>query len=216
MYDKPQYIPRCLLVVLAIATFMVTLTPARAQNDHEPGIGMLLIAAPKMRDPRFQQTVVLLAEHSREGTLGMILNRKTDLSVGTALPELEQLARAGHVMFFGGPVQPERVMYVYTDNETGADDKIMDGIYWGAGYDRLKRLVAAKDPDSLRIFFGYAGWGPGQLEFELSLDDWNLLPASPDHIFTEETERLWDLLNQKKPGVVVRYTPHNHFKDLPL
>ena len=177
---------------------------------------MLLVAAPQMRDPRFKQTVVLLAEHSREGTLGMILNKKTDLSVGTALPELERLARSGHVMFFGGPVQPDRIMYVYTDTEAVSDEKIMDGVYWGAGYDQLKQLVAAKDPDSLRIFFGYAGWGPGQLEFELSLDDWNLLPASPDHIFGEETERLWHLLNQKKPGVIVHYTPHRHRKELPL
>ena len=99
-------------------------------------------------------------------------------------------------------------MYVYADSEDSGDE-ILDGVYWGAGFDRLKKLVAAKDPDSLRVFFGYAGWGPGQLEFELSLDDWNLLPASRDHIFSEDTEQLWHLLNRKKPGVIV----HNTYRD---
>lgn len=167
---------------------------------------MFLIAAPKMRDPRFQQTVILLVEHSKDGARGLIINKKTRITVAEAFPELE-LENLTHDLYFGGPVQPSRIMYVYSDADKSAEHRIISGVYWGSDHEELKDFLDNKNEDSLRVFFGYSGWGPGQLEFELSLDDWQLIPAGMDHIFSKDTDNLWRLLNRKKPGVITINVP---------
>ena len=165
---------------------------------------MFLVATPEMRDPRFSRTVILLVQHSAEGSMGLIINKKSDVAVTYALPELESTGDSNHVLYFGGPVQPARIMYVYTGEPGEPDQKILDNVYWGASYQRLQDLANNLDRDSLRVFFGYAGWGPGQLEFELSLNNWQLKPASPDHVFSSDTKNMWRLLNGAGAGVITR------------
>ncbi len=126
------------------------------------------------------------------------------MTVTDAFPELEQQMELEHALYFGGPVQPSRIMFVYSEPNQIAEHKVINGVYWGTNYDNLKEILNRKGEDALRIFFGYAGWGPGQLEFELSLGDWQVFPASADHIFSEDSKRLWHLLNQKKSGVITQ------------
>ena len=192
-----------LLTTLLFATMLSQPNPAVAEQNAatEPAPGMFLVAAPKMRDPRFKRSVILLVEHSSEGSLGLIVNRRTDMTVTDAFPELQQM-ELEHALYFGGPVQPSRIMFVYTDVNQIAEQEVINGVYWGTSYDSLKDILSKKGEDAVRVFFGYAGWGPGQLEFELSLGDWQLFPASSDHIFSKDTKQLWHLLNRKKSGVI--------------
>lgn len=193
------------LIALAFTTTVAKPGLSEAERDLEftPAVGMFLVAAPKMRDSRFRQTVILLVEHSAEGSLGFIINKRTEMTVTDAFPDLG-LEELTHVLYFGGPVQPSRIMYVYSGTDQSAQQRIIHGVYWGASYDDLKGIVSRKDENALRIFFGYAGWGPSQLEFELSLDDWQLVPASTDHIFSPDSKNLWHLLNRQKPGVITK------------
>ena len=195
-----------LLTILLVGA-SVRSSPIAAEQDvvSTPAPGMFLVASPKMRDPRFKQTVILLVEHSAEGSLGFIVNRRTDMTVADAFPELDQHRQLEHALYFGGPVQPSRIMYVYSDTDQITEQKVISGVYWGANYEDLKGILNEKNEDTLRIFFGYAGWGPGQLEFELSLGDWQLLPASSDHIFSKDSKHLWHLLNRKKDGVIAQH-----------
>ena len=194
-----------LLTILLVGGVTKSSTVVADQNvASSPAPGMFLVAAPKMRDPRFKQTVILLVEHSAEGSLGFIVNKRTDMTVADAFPELDEPKELEHALYFGGPVQPSRIMYVYSDTGELTEQKVISGVYWGANYEDLKDILNRKNADTLRIFFGYAGWGPGQLEFELSLGDWQLLPASPDHIFSKDSKQLWHLLNRKKPGVIAQ------------
>lgn len=126
------------------------------------------------------------------------------MTVADAFPELDQQQVLAHALYFGGPVQPSRIMYVYSDTDQFTEQKIISGVYWGTSYENLKGILGTKSEDTLRIFFGYAGWGPGQLQFELSLGDWELFPASTDHIFSKDSNHLWHLLNRKKNGVITR------------
>ena len=195
-----------LLAIFLVAAVLVQSNPAAAEQDTvaRPAPGMFLVAAPKMRDPRFKQSVILLVEHSSEGSLGFIVNRRTDMTVTDAFPELDQQMELKHTLYFGGPVQPSRIMFVYSDTDQIEDQKVINGVYWGTSFDNLKDILNRKGEDALRIFFGYAGWGPGQLEFELSLGDWQVFPASSDYIFSKDTKHLWHLLNRKKTGVITR------------
>ena len=217
MNIRPRFYPSLtggkkghLCAAWAFVLLVTMLNPGSSQAEGSlefaPAVGMFLIAAPKMRDPRFQQSVILLVEHSEEGSLGFIVNRRTEMTVADAFPELD-LDDLAHSLYFGGPVQPSRIMYVYSDSDLSAEQKVMRGVYWGADYEDLKDILRKKDENALRIFFGYSGWGPGQLEFELSLDDWQLLPASTDHIFSPDSENLWRILNRKKPGVITEIFP---------
>ena len=180
------------------------LAGAGQKGSQRLAAGMFLVAAPEMRDPRFSRTVILLVQHSAEGSMGLIINKRSDVAVTYALPELESTGDSNHVLYFGGPVQPARIMYVYTGEPGEPDQKILENVHWGASYQRLQDLANNLDRGSLRIFFGYAGWGPGQLEFELSLNDWQLEPASPDHVFSSDTKNMWRLLNGAGAGVITR------------
>lgn len=195
-----------LLTIFIFTMMLVQSNPSAAEETVtlRPAPGMFLVASPKMRDPRFKQSVILLVEHSSEGSLGFIVNRRTDMTVIDAFPELEQQMELEHALYFGGPVQPSRIMFVYSDSGHITEHKVINGVYWGSNYDNLKEILNRKGEDALRIFFGYAGWGPGQLEFELSLGDWQVLPASVDHIFSTDSKQLWYLLNRKKSGVITR------------
>lgn len=203
------------LVILALLPMTGAPDSSKAVDAMEfvPAPGMFLVAAPEMRDPRFQQSVVLLVEHSAQGALGFIINKKTEITVTEALPELD-IQGLAHALYFGGPVQPAQIMYVYSDSEKSAGQRVISGVYWGSDYEILKDFLQNRDQSTLRVFFGYAGWGPGQLEFEVSLDDWQVIPAQPEYIFSEDSENLWRLLNRKKPGVVTEYLAAGSGPDL--
>lgn len=174
-----------------------TVTPATGQ-DHMRGLaaGMFLVATPGMSDPRFSRSVILLVQHSTEGAMGLIVNRRSEVPVSKALSEIEPKTASRHNLYFGGPVEPGRVMYVHAGSNVAPDIGIIDDVNWGADYDRLKQLVTGLEPDSLRVFFGYAGWGPGQLERELSRDGWRLVPARAEHVYSDDPGGLWNSLNK--------------------
>src|SRR4051812_31576638 len=143
----------------------------------------LLVASPQLLDPNFARTVVLITEHNDDGAMGVILNRPATTTVAEAAPELEDLVEEGADVFVGGPVQPSSVIVLAEwDKPDDAAVPIFDGIgFVGANADpeELARTV-----NRARVFAGFAGWGPGQLESELERDDWILEPALPDDVFS--------------------------------
>ncbi len=168
-------------------------------------IGRLLVAGPRLIDPNFFRTVVLVCAHGSDGALGVILNRPTDIAVGDHLPGwVEQLARP-EVVFIGGPVQSETAIGLgrrgprEPEGWTVVDDRV-----------GLVDLTAAPgavagDLESLRVFSGYAGWGPDQLEAELETGDWVVASSVPDDAFREDTEGLWRLVLRREGGRTAIY-----------
>ena len=160
--------------------------------------GHLLIAGPSLVDPNFWRTVVLVGEHSEEGALGVVLNRASDAAVDETVPELTILADdLGHV-HVGGPVQPSAIVVLadFLEPERAAS-LVLDSV----GF-----LPAEVDPTTLgelkraRVFAGYAGWGPGQLDGELEEGSWIVEPALPDDVFTSEPDSLWSDVLRRKGG----------------
>jgi putative transcriptional regulator len=175
----------------------------------ESARGQLLIAGPTLLDPNFWRTVVLVVEHSDEGALGLVLNRPSETVVAEAVPQLEQLADPGDLLYIGGPVQPSAVI-VLAEFEDAGDAALI-------AFDDVGVLGIGTPPEELvagikagRAFVGHAGWGPEQLDAELERGDWILEPATLADAFTATPGELWAEVLTRKGGsyaLVARMPP---------
>jgi putative transcriptional regulator len=161
--------------------------------------GQLLIAGATLPDPNFSRTVVLICEHSDEGALGLVLNRPGELIVGVAATELGPLAGEDAIVDVGGPVQPDALLVLAEFDDTADAGMHVIGPVgiMGDGH-TIGELV--ETTGRVRVFAGYAGWGPGQLDAELERSDWFVAPADIDDIFDTDAELLWQRVLARKGG----------------
>jgi len=161
--------------------------------------GQLLVASPTLIDPNFDRAVVAIANHDEEGALGVILNRPSDTAVAEAVPELDGVVDAEEVVYVGGPVQPASIVVLAEfDDPDEAAFLVVGGIGLVSdrtGLERLETVTARR-----RVFAGYAGWGPGQLEAEVEREDWIVEPALPEDVFADEALDLWGRVLDRKGG----------------
>ena len=191
---------RCIGSKSAIAGVLLVgfLTPVAVSQDAafaQPSVekGVLLIASPSMNDPNFSRTVVLIVEHGPQGTIGVILNRSTKVLLSEALPDVSALKGTKFRLFAGGPVDPTRLLLLFrlTDPQTDAIS-VFDGVYVGGAPKILEQIIARADPkEKFRAFAGFAGWAPGQLNFEMVQGAWAILSARSIGIFDEDPGTLW-------------------------
>jgi putative transcriptional regulator len=169
--------------------------------------GRLLVATPLLGDPNFRRTVVLIVEHEvAEGTLGVVLNRPTKIPVGQVLEPWTELVTGPSVVFKGGPVAPNSALALAL--VPGKDEPLGFHALDGApalgqlglvDLDAPPRLLAPAI-QSLRVYAGYAGWGPGQLQSEIDEGAWYVLNAEPADVFFAEPERLWHDVLRRQGG----------------
>lgn len=165
------------------------------QSDVEIEPGVLLVAAPTLLDPNFRRTVVYVIDHRTEGTLGVILNRPSDVSVLDVLPAWGPHVSRPQAVFVGGPVE-QRTALCLTALRTGEDVAKLDGLVEVCGPVALVDLDIDPVPllpkvRGLRVFAGYAGWDEGQLVEEIARGDWFVVPALPDDVLNPPGRDLW-------------------------
>lgn len=161
--------------------------------------GQLLIASPVLQDPNFCRSVVLIGEHTEDGALGVVLNRPSETPVAEAVPDLADLVPDGEGVHVGGPVQPSAVLVLAQfDDPEDADQLVLDDIGFLSVEDRTERVATALQ--RARVYAGYAGWGPGQLESELAREDWIVEEASGDDVFVDEPDVQWSRTLDRKGG----------------
>ncbi len=169
--------------------------PALAGMEFASSVakGVLLVASPSLEDPNFRQAVVLVVDHGSEGTVGLILNRSTSVLLSKALPDIAALKGTSHRLFVGGPVEPSRFLLLFRLKEPPADARsVFDGVYLGRTPKVLERIISqAKPTETFRAFAGFAAWAPRQLEAEMLLETWGILPADPFSIFDKDPATLW-------------------------
>lgn len=156
----------------------------------------LLVAMPQMLDPNFTRTVVLLCEHGPQGTMGLVINRPTTTRV-TSVVRLDPpvTAESDLMAWIGGPVETNRA-WIVSGIDTETQDRVLlaDGLFLSGSAEALRRCLVAP-PEARRrhrFLLGYAGWGPGQLERELSESAWLNAPAHLDLIFDTPADDMWD------------------------
>jgi putative transcriptional regulator len=162
--------------------------------------GKLLIASPAIMDPNFRQTVVLLAEHSEEGAMGVVLNREGSVTVAEAVPDLAYLAEPGDLVHVGGPVSSTSVT-VLADFEAPQHAALLVDETIGfvpAAIEEQDEIASAVR--RTRVFAGHAGWGPGQLEEEMEEESWIVEDPLEEDVFTTDPEALWASVLRRKGG----------------
>lgn len=163
---------------------------------HQNLTGRLLVATPKVRDPNFERAVVLILDHDADGTLGVVVNRPTELSVTSVLEGWTDFVSTPDVLFQGGPVATNSALALAEIPAGTADEETPVG--WRKLYGRLGLVDLDAPPQLLagglggmRIFAGYAGWSPGQLEAEISDEGWYVVDAEPHDPFSGDPASMW-------------------------
>ncbi|GAA2572208.1 YqgE/AlgH family protein [Winogradskya consettensis] len=167
--------------------------------------GQLLVATPTLKDPNFDRTVVLLVAHETGGALGVVLNRATEVPVSDVLGGWGELAGDPAVLFEGGPVQPESaICLARTRPEV---KKRISGFHQVAG--ALGTVDLSADPDrirdsiaGIRVFAGYSGWSPGQLEEEVASGSWFVFDALPGDPFVHRPDDLWAMVLRRQGDIL--------------
>ncbi|MBL0067515.1 MAG: YqgE/AlgH family protein [Chitinophagaceae bacterium] len=157
----------------------------------DPASGILLIADPFLKDPNFLRTVVFLCEHKEEGSFGFVLNRQYDNTLDELIPELEGYKLP---VYYGGPVQIDSIHFIHQyPNEIPGGQEVIKGVYWGGDFDAVVNLIKneAIDPNKIRFYIGYSGWGEGQLANEMTEKTWLTVKATRKLIFHTNYEEIW-------------------------
>ncbi len=166
-----------------------------ALDKRDPVAGSLLIAAPDMPDPNFRRAIVYVIEHDHSGSLGVVITRPSETEVGAILPAWGDLCAAPGVFYIGGPVKPD----------TGIALTVLSGGVDGSGDPGLQQIEGRvhvvdldSDPallrdrsDGMRVFVGYTGWAPGQLQGELDRGDWYVAPSLPSDLLAPARVDVW-------------------------
>jgi putative transcriptional regulator len=157
----------------------------------------LLLAMPQLVDPNFARSVVLLCKHNEEGALGFVVNRPVNTTASELL-SLDPPPAPGRTLtvWEGGPVSPERGwLLCRTAPAEGDGFEVCDGIYMSSSQALLKQILAGEprdcEADRSRLLLGYAGWGPGQLDGELTSSSWLNIPVDVDLLFDTPAANLW-------------------------
>lgn len=161
-----------------------------------------LIATPQLADSNFHQAVVLMVEHTDQGSMGLVINRTAPLTfreLGKS-QELEVASsRRDDPLFHGGPVEPYRGFVLHDSERVDEKNEILPGLYLSVTSDALNPLL--KDAEAnVRFCLGYAGWGAGQIEFEMKQGSWLYTEANRDTVLHLEPKKVWDTV-MKSMGI---------------
>ncbi len=176
--------------------------------------GTVLLAQPFMLDSNFGRAAVLITDHHKsEGTVGFILNKKLNTGINTLIDDFPEIESE---VYIGGPVAKDTLHYIH-DRGDILDNSIpvVDGVYWGGDYDKLKFLIKAQliKPHNIKFFLGYSGWSAGQLDEELQYGSWMLSDMDANYAFRQKPRDLWRLITRNKGGhftVIAEMPKANH------
>jgi putative transcriptional regulator len=173
----------------------LALGAAAGEPDRDPSklkAGIFLYASPAMQDPNFAESVVLLVEHSKGGSMGLIVNRPTRVPLRELLPGLDDSLTKEMRFYSGGPVQPEAILaLVRTSWPSDSARRVLADVYITGALDDVRAALGVKDPGgTLKVFSGYSGWGKGQLEAEVRAGAWVMDRADARSVFTPDAD-LW-------------------------
>lgn len=176
--------------------------------------GIFLIAKREMRDPRFQQTVVLVTQPPQGGPFGVIINRPLDHPLAEVFPDQAPMKGRKDVLYFGGPVGRDGLMFLVRTSKPPAHAvHVLKDVYFTGDVKWIETLLKRPAPtQGLRVFAGYSGWGPGQLQNEIQRGDWHVLPADATTIFEKDPARIWPELIKRATSHQTRASPLLNFQ----
>jgi putative transcriptional regulator len=184
------------MVRLILAVLLLWAGAAHAQPN-----GLLLVAKPGLPDPNFSQTVVLVTRSTDEGAVGVVLNRPTAAHLAELAPRLRGAEDFKEPLYSGGPVMHQVVVALFAAEVAPAQAAfhVLGNIYLSMHPGNIEPLLA-KPGARARMFAGFSGWAPEQLERELDSGSWYVLPAREEYLFRSDTSTLWEELVGRAEG----------------
>jgi putative transcriptional regulator len=191
--------------VWLLLPMLLTAAQSKPKDAPQTGslAGQLLVATPEMGDPRFRRSVILLVRHDRTGALGVIINRPVETMPMARLMAMLGLNGAGisgeAQLYAGGPVQPRIGFVVHSAEYERAGTVNIDGrVAMTTNPQALRDIARHEGPRQSLIAFGYAGWGPGQLENEIAQGAWFTVPEEPKLVFDFDRDELWKEMQKRR------------------
>ena len=180
-------------MALALLLFIGVASSATAAGEATPRSAIVLTARTGLPDPNFESSIVLVTNNVASGPFGIILNRPTRVTLGQLFPDIANMPLRDERVYFGGPVEIGALSFLVR-SPTAPEHavNIIADVYLSRDRDLLRTLLEHRATrDTVRVFIGYAGWEPDQLENEVARGDWKGTPASPDTIFAPGHEHPW-------------------------
>lgn len=191
-------------------TSAVLVLAAMTSQAAPPAPGMLLIASPKMHGSWFAESVILLVQHDASGTVGLVINRPTDMVPADVLPDISGIDEFQDRLYVGGPVEAYGIMMLVRSASPPRDAQhIFANVYASGSLELLREMVGGGgSAGRVRLYAGYAGWVPGQLEAEIRRGSWSVAAAAEQHVFTNDPDGIWKTLVPPARPIIVRRTVH--------
>ena len=165
-------------------------------TDERLSAGKLLVASERVKDKYFARAIVLLINYSDKGAVGLIINRPTETRLHALMPTVKGLQKATDKLYFGGPVSMSQItMVLQSKSKPDESEKVFDDVYISGSLTLLEQMSDNRTPGQrFRLYAGYAGWAPGQLEAEIARNDWKILKGDVDILFNKSPEEIWQRL----------------------
>ena len=191
---------RIFLTALGLAAALwLSARPAESQDRPDVAAGSILVASRDMRDPNFEHTVILVVSGDDDGVMGLVLNRRTNVAVSRVFDAWKEARGHSEPVFLGGPVEPMGALALIRSRANLANaHRVLADIHLTTERTLLIRnLPASAALEKSRIYMGYTGWAPEQLDNEIELGAWHVFPGNPDVVFDPDPETLWDRMIRK-------------------
>jgi putative transcriptional regulator len=199
---------------------------AQSTRVQDLGVGKLLVAHRDSRDPAFAETVILLVRYDHDGTLGLAINRRTKLPISRALEEFRGAKGRSDPVYMGGPVEVQSVLSLLKASAMPEGATHVAGkVYLVSTKPLLEKALAERtDPEEFRVYLGYCGWAPGQLENETDHGFWHIFASDADLVFDTDPDTLWSrmiaragqrIARGRIPTIAVA-EPRSHHLDSPI
>lgn len=155
-----------------------------------PAAGRILISQPTLIDNIFTNSVILLVEHNSEGSVGVIMNKSSDINLSKLT---DQQYAYDPLVFFGGPVKVDTLFFVHSRSDIPGSHELFNGLFWGGDPDVVRTLLEINliSPEEIKFFIGYSGWSPGQLESEMQQNSWLVIEQDVIQVMKEKADKLW-------------------------
>ena len=198
-----------LVRILMIA--VVVLSPMTAgAYDNKMAVplrpGVFLVATPALEDSNFIHTVILLVSYGKDGTVGLVINRPSGISLQRVLPDLKGIEKRSLPLYLGGPVSRNSLYVLFTsDHPPPGAQKVFDRIYFADRKDVITPLLQEQDlSNKVRVYAGLAGWFHGQLEQEVRRGAWVTMEADSKMVFTDNPLSVWPSIFKIREDLLVR------------
>lgn len=189
-----------LLLLPALLATLPTLPVAAQERAEQSEEAIMLVAHPAMTDLRFAESVVVVTFPPDAGPMGVILNKPGPLQLNAIWPDRDDRQARTDTLYYGGPVEPDGLLFLF--RMSPAPEKalwVTDDVHFSGDGKILQTLLEEPTPvpERQRFFVGYAGWAPGQLEYEISTGGWYVLQVDPDVIFHMDVDEMWERMLER-------------------